>query len=78
MSNAPLMIRFRCATTIDDHEVSAIMSLKRSVWDSSDDQWRAEHLDTVRLRFSAWVRQRTGAELPEDKMLALTVSTLPN
>ncbi|MFE4647733.1 hypothetical protein [Streptomyces sp. NPDC056707] len=78
MSDAPPMIRFRCTTTIDGHEVSATMNLKRSVWDSSDEPWRAEHLDSVRLRFSSWVRRETGVELPEDEMLALTVSTLPN
>ncbi|MER7807906.1 hypothetical protein [Streptomyces sp900116325] len=78
MSDAPSMIHFRCTTTIDGHEVSATMDLNQRVWDEADDQWRAEHLDSVRLRFSSWVRRETGVELPEDEMLALTVSTLPN
>ncbi|MEE4493564.1 hypothetical protein [Streptomyces sp. BE230] len=80
MTNPPPypMIRFRCTTTINGHEYSANTSLKRSVWDNSDQVWRSEHLDTVRLRFAIWVQQQTGIEPSDNEIAAISVSTLPS
>lgn len=74
MSDTPYPdVRFRCSTVIDGFEQTAMMSLKRSVWDQADEQWRAEYLDNCRDRYQVWLHQETGIDLTDEQKATVSV-----
>ncbi|MFE9381395.1 hypothetical protein [Streptomyces sp. NPDC006855] len=70
------VIQFRCTTVIDGREHTATMSLKRSVWNSSNEQWRSEYLNSCRERYQAWLRQDAGIELTERQAADVSVTVV--
>jgi hypothetical protein len=71
------VIRHRCTGVIEGREQSIIVDLKREVWDTATPQWRDEYLDSVRDRFTSWLRAEFGIELPDERRAALTVIVEP-
>ncbi|MET9096221.1 hypothetical protein ABZX72_29500 [Streptomyces cyaneofuscatus] len=61
-------LKINCAVAIEGRTYAAQMAVDRSLWYEADDQWRAEFLDTCRLRFAAHIRRELSTELTEKQV----------
>ncbi|MGW2654398.1 hypothetical protein ACWC1D_12200 [Streptomyces sp. NPDC001478] len=61
---------------LDGREWTTVMSLRRSVWDDADDEWRREFADTCRDRYEVWLRRTAGIELTQEQLVAVSVTLI--